>query len=97
MHNELFSESEFFDQFAVTLEVLLAKVSQQTLPFTDQLHQATVSRKIFFVSLQMFGNTVDPLGQQGNLSLDGTRVGGVPTKISKKIRFLLFSQIRHQF
>jgi hypothetical protein len=94
-HNELFSESEFFDQFTVALEVLLAKVGQQTLPFTNQLHQAAMSRKIFFVSLQMFGNTVDPFGQQGDLAFDRAGVGGGAAEISKESRFLLFCQIRH--
>jgi len=33
IHNDLFSKSEFFDQLAVALEVVLAKVGQQTLSF----------------------------------------------------------------
>jgi hypothetical protein len=32
--NELFSESEFFDQLAITLEVVLAQVGEQSLSFT---------------------------------------------------------------
>src|ERR1700737_3807375 len=60
IHNDLFSESEFFDQLAVTLEVVLAQVGEQTLSFTHQLHQTTVSGEIFFVGLQMLGDTVDP-------------------------------------
>ena len=64
-----FLSPSFFDQLAVPLKVLLAEIGQQTLPFTDQLHQATMSRKILFVGLQVFRNTVDPLRQQGDLAL----------------------------
>ena len=90
MHNDLFSKSEFFDQLAVTLEVLLAEKGQQAFSFTNQLHQSTVRGKILFVRLQMFGDTIDPLRQQGDLSLRRTRVGSFPTKFRKEIRFLLF-------
>ena len=96
MHNDLFSKSEFFDQLAVTLEVLLAEIGQQTFSFANQLHQPAVRRKILFVRLQMFGDTIDPLRQQGDLSFCRTRVGGFPTKFRKEIRFLLFCNIRHQ-
>ena len=34
MHNELFSESEFFDQLTVTREVGFAHVGKQALSFT---------------------------------------------------------------
>lgn len=34
IHNELFSESEFFDQLAVTREVGLAQIGEQAFSFT---------------------------------------------------------------
>lgn len=95
IHKELFSESEFFDQLAITLEIGLAHVGKQTLSFTYQLHQATVSGEIFFVGLQVFRDTVDPLCQQCDLALDRTGVGGFSTKLCKEARFFLFCQIRH--
>ena len=95
MHNELFSESEFFDQLAVPLEIRLAQVSEQALSFTYQLHQTPMSGEVFFIGLQMFGNAVDPLCQQCNLALDRTGVGGISTEISEETRFFLFCQIRH--
>jgi hypothetical protein len=95
IHNDLFSKSEFFDQLTVTLEVILAHVGEQTFSFTHQLHKAAVSGKIFFIGLQVLGDTVDPLCQQSNLALDRTRVGGLTTKFRKETRFFLFCQIRH--
>ena len=93
----LFSESEFFDQLTVTLEVVFAQIGQQTLSFTYQLHQTAMGGKIFFIGLQMLRDTVDPLCQQRNLSLDGTGIGGFSTKICKETRFLFFCQIRHLY
>ena len=95
IHNDLFSESEFFDQLTVTLEVVLAQVGQQTFSFTNQLHEAAVGGKILCVGLQVFRDTVDPLCQQCDLALDRTGVGGFSTEFSEKIRFFLFCQIRH--
>ena len=95
IHNDLFSESEFFDQLTVTLEVGLAQVGEQTLSFTHQLHQAAVSGEIFFIGLQVQGDLVDPFCQQCNLALDGAGVGDSAAKIREKTRFFLFCQIRH--
>ena len=92
---KLFSESEFFDQLAVPLEIGLAHIGEQTLSFTDLLHQTTVGGEIFFIGLQVLGNTVDPLCQQRDLALDRAGVGGLSTKFCKEIRFFLFCQIRH--
>jgi hypothetical protein len=95
MHNELFSESEFFNQLAVTLEIGLAQISEQALSFTNQLHQTPMSGEVFLIGLQMLRNPVDPLCQQRNLALNGTGIGGLSTEISKETRFFLFCQIRH--
>ncbi len=88
--NKLFSESEFFDQLTVTLEVVLAQIGEQTFSFTHQLHEPTVSGEIFFIGLQVFRDTVDPFCQQCNLALDGTGVDGIAAKISEETRFFFF-------
>src|SRR6185312_12044680 len=95
MHNELFSESELFDQLAVPLEIGLAQVREQAFSFAHQLHQTPMSGEVFFIGLQVFRKAVDPLSQQCDLALDRTRVGGLSTEISKETRFFLFCQIRH--
>jgi hypothetical protein len=66
----LFPETEFLDQCTIAGEVVLAKVSQQSLTLPHELHQSAVGRKIFLVGLQVLGNVVDPLRQQGYLALD---------------------------
>ena len=40
---ELFSDTEFFNQLAITCKVMFLKIVKQTLTFTNQLHQAAVS------------------------------------------------------
>ena len=92
---ELFSESEFFDQLAVALEVVLAQVGEQTFSFTHQLHQTAVSGEIFFIGLQVFGYAVDPFCQQSNLALDRTGVSSSAAVSSEETRFFLVCQIRH--
>jgi hypothetical protein len=54
-----------------------------------------VSGEIFFIGLQVFGDTVDPFCQQSNLALNRTGVCGGATKIGEKTRFFLVCQIRH--
>ena len=39
----LFSDTEFFNQLAITCNVMFLKIVKQTLTFTNQCHQATVS------------------------------------------------------
>jgi len=39
----LFSDTEFFNQLAITCKVMFLKIVKQTLTFTNQCHQATVS------------------------------------------------------
>ena len=92
---ELFSESEFFDQLAIALEVVFAQVGEQAFSFTHKLHQAAVSGEIFFIGLQVFGDTVDPFCQQSNLALNRTCVCGGATEIGEETRFFLVCQIRH--
>jgi hypothetical protein len=95
IHNDLFSESEFFDQLTVALEVVLAQVGEQAFSFTHHFHQAAMSGEIFFVGLQVQGDLVDPFCQQGNLALNRAGVGGGAAKICEVTRFFLFCQIRH--
>ena len=39
----LFSDTEFFNQLAITCKVMFLKIVKQTLTFTNQCHQAAVS------------------------------------------------------
>ena len=57
----LFSNSKFFNQSTITLQVLLAQVSKQSLSLTNQLHKSAVSREIFFVGLKVFRNVINAL------------------------------------
>jgi len=52
---------------------MLLQVVQKTFTLTDQLHKAPVSREVFLVGLKMIADLADPLGEQSDLSLDGTR------------------------
>lgn len=74
LFNILFSQTELFNQFAVALQIVFAKVTEQTLTATYHLHQATVCRKILLVFLQMFGNAIDTLCKQSYLTLNGTGI-----------------------
>jgi hypothetical protein len=48
---KLFSQTQFLDQSAVTLQVMLLHVTEQALTLAYQLHQTALSRMVFVVFL----------------------------------------------
>ena len=70
----LFSETELLDQLAITGQVMLLQVIQQTLALSYQLHQAAVGGKILFVLLKMATDLADPFGKEGDLTFNGAGI-----------------------
>jgi hypothetical protein len=64
---ELLADSETLDQGAVTIEVLLLDVVEQSTPPTDQPEKSSTAVMILGVPLEMLGELFDPAGQQCNL------------------------------
>ena len=72
---ESLADIETANDVEVTLRIDLLEVIQQPPPATDQHQQASPTRKVSFMTLQMSGQTVDPGRQNGNLDLGRSSVG----------------------
>ena len=57
--SELFTETKSFNDCAVTLNVLVLEIVQQTATPTYKLNKSSVCAIIFMIGLNMFGQTVD--------------------------------------
>ena len=88
LENSLFPETKFLDQSAVALQVVLAEVGEQAFALSHKFHQAAVRGKVLLVLLKVLGNVVDPLGQEGDLSLNGSRVFGISAEFGEYPGFL---------
>lgn len=85
----LLPETQFFDEFAIALQIVLAEVGKQALTLTNQLHQAAVGAEILLVLLEMGRQSGDPLGQQSDLAFDRAGVFRVATIGFENLGFLL--------
>lgn len=71
------TQAETSDEPAITLDVVVLDIGQKALATADQLHQASAGVVVALVRLQMCGQVVDPLSEQGYLDLWRARVGVV--------------------
>lgn len=70
---------------------MLLQVVKQTFTLTNQLHQAAVSREVFFVFLQVSADLADPLRQLGNLTFGRTRIFSFAAKFCENLCCFFFS------
>ena len=54
---------------SVSLNILIAQVAEQPPPFADHHEKASPAVVILFMGPQMFGEVIDPLGEQRYLDL----------------------------
>jgi hypothetical protein len=71
---KLLSQTQLSDDRTVSLDILLRQVSKQILSVTNHLGQTSLRVEVLGVLLQMFGEGVDSLGENGNLYLGRTGV-----------------------
>src|SRR5699024_11820253 len=68
------AQAETFDQRPVALDLGLPQVLEQATTLTDQQQQATTRVVVVLVLLEVFGEVLDPLREQGHLDLWGAGV-----------------------
>ena len=73
----LFSEIQAFQKFLIFRTIVPLEVFQQFPALADELQQAPAGMVIFPVCLEMLGEEVDPLGQNGNLDRRRTCIRAV--------------------
>lgn len=77
---------------AVTLDVALVEIVEQSATLTDQLGQRARGDEVLVVLLHMLREVLDAVGEEGNLALSGTRVLCflVVTELGKDLLLLSF-------
>ncbi len=87
----LLSQAELADNRAVTLDVVLLQVVQQTSSVTDHLLQTAAAVEVLFVDFQVLGQVSDAVGQNSNLYFGGTGVALVSSVLRDDVvlKFLL--------
>lgn len=90
----LFPEIEAFDDLLVSRAIINLDVFQEFPSLADQLQETPAGMVILPMGLEMLGQEIDPLRQDGNLN--GRRAGIRPMdlEISDEFLFLLFDD-RH--
>ena len=73
--NKLLTDAKLGNDSTITLDVVLGDIVQQTTTLTDELEQAHAAVVVLLVHLQMLGELVDALGQDGDLDLRRAGVG----------------------
>lgn len=86
----LLSQAELADDRAVTLDVVLLQVVQQTSSVTNHLLQTAAAVEILLVSLEVLGQVSDAVGQDSNLYLGRTCVTLVGSVLLNDVEFCFF-------
>ena len=66
---KLLTNTEFFDDCAVTLDVFCLQVIQHTTTLTNKCGQRALCTEVLAVFLQVLGQVVDTEGEQCDLAL----------------------------
>ena len=90
--DDLLVDAQLGDQSAVTLDVLLLQVVQQTAALADHLEQATTRVVVLGIQLQVSGEVSDALGQDSDLDLGRTGVALVGAVCFDDSSLLFFTQ-----
>src|SRR5215218_2498556 len=89
------ADAELFDQSAVAAFVRLLEVVEKRTSLGHELQEATTGVIVLRVSLEVAGEIVDALGQDGDLDLRGARIAGFLSVFVDK-RGLALGRDRHR-
>ena len=88
---DLLTNTEFFDDCAVTLDVFCLQVIQHATTLTNEGSQGALCTEVLTVSLQVLGQVVDTEGEQCDLALCRTGVLSVVAVLCEQLCFFLRS------
>ncbi len=86
----LLSQAKLADDRAVTLDVVLLQVVQQTSSATDHLLQTAAAVEVLLVSLEVLGQVSDTVGQDSNLYLGRTGITLVGSVLLDDVELCVF-------
>ena len=70
----LFAQVQLLDDRAVTLDIVLLKVTEKVSSVTDHLQHAAAAVMVLVVCLEVLGKSVDAMGKDRDLNLGRTGV-----------------------
>jgi hypothetical protein len=70
----LFAQLQAADQLAVAVDIFFSQVAEQFSALAHKLEQSVSGMKVMLVLFKMFGEILDPVGQQGDLDLRGSGI-----------------------
>src|SRR5688572_501555 len=84
------SQPKLFDDLVVFVDVAPLEIIEQLPPSRDHLEQPATRVVVLLVDLEMFGQLVDPLGEQGDLDARRTGIRIVGLVIANYFFFYFF-------
>ena len=91
----LSTQAEFLDDGAVTLDVNLCEIVEHTAATAYQHFHGTARGVILVIGLEVLGEVIDTVGEEGNLSLGAAGILGILTVLCEDFFFLCRIQIHN--
>ena len=84
----LLTQAESLDEFTITIDVLVVEILQEFTTATYQLGQRTSGSEVLVVLLQVLGEVLNAIGEQGYLTLNRAGVFGVLAELAENLSLL---------
>ena len=84
----LLTQAESLDEFTITIDVLVVKILKELTTATYQLGQRTSSTEVLVVLLQVLGEVLNAISEQGYLALNRTGILGVLAVLAENLSLL---------
>ena len=82
---KLMTQFELLGNGLVAADVLALEILEQAAALADHHQQSAAGAVVFLVSLQMFGQMIDPLREQRDLNIGGTGVFNMQLKLFNRL------------
>ena len=96
MLSDLLSEVQCLDQIAVSLDIVVTKVVEQSSSLPDKHEKPPSGMVVLLVDLEMLGKVINPLGEYGHLDIGRTGILLMPLELFDDLLLFLCMQ-RHFF
>ena len=84
----LLTQAESLDEFTITIDVLVVKILKELTTATYQLGQRTSGTEVLVVLLQVLGEVLNAISEQGYLALNRTGILGVLAVLAENLSLL---------
>ena len=88
VRKRLLAQTQSLDDGAVALNVTRLQIVEEATTLTYESREGTLSAMVLAVLLHVLGEVSDAAGEQGNLALCATGVGGTLAILLENLNFL---------